>query len=244
MMRMLRLRHGVVLSLLLLASWTVDTSGGSLKGSRDSMMLQNRMAHRHDYTFLRNPSHVHKFAKLGYIEKVEPNRDFELYQVSFPYARPALKLFIERLARQYRRATGEKLVVTSLTRPHSHQPHNSSSLSVHPTGMAVDLRISRNRSARRWLEKVLLDLEKEGVLEATKERRPPHYHVAVFPNQYESYVRALESRKARRSVTHKVARGDTLWELARRYDTSVGAIKRLNDLRSGDIRVGQVLRVR
>ena len=43
---------------------------------------------------------------------------------------------------------------------------------------------------------------------------------------------------------HTVRRGDTLFSLARRYDTTVGAILALNDLRSTDIRVGQRLRVR
>jgi membrane-bound lytic murein transglycosylase D len=42
---------------------------------------------------------------------------------------------------------------------------------------------------------------------------------------------------------HTVRPGDTLGAIARRYRTSVDAIKRLNGLRSNLIRVGQVLRV-
>ncbi len=42
---------------------------------------------------------------------------------------------------------------------------------------------------------------------------------------------------------HTVRQGDTLGAIARRYRTSVDAIKRLNGLRSNLIRVGQVLRV-
>jgi len=42
---------------------------------------------------------------------------------------------------------------------------------------------------------------------------------------------------------HTVRSGDTLGAIARRYRTSVDAIKRLNGLRSNLIRVGQVLRV-
>jgi membrane-bound lytic murein transglycosylase D len=42
---------------------------------------------------------------------------------------------------------------------------------------------------------------------------------------------------------HTVRRGDTLGAIARRYRTSVDAIKRLNGLRGNLIRVGQVLRV-
>ena len=31
----------------------------------------------------------------------------------------------------------------------------------------------------------------EGVIEATEERRPPHFHVAVFPDQYTRYVSSI-----------------------------------------------------
>lgn len=247
MKRKPHLLRGVGLSLFVLAVGVLSPDLGrsaSLQGSRDSMMKQNRIAREHDYTFLRNGADVQKFAANKLLVKLSGDRNYELAGVSYPYARPALKLFIERLSKQYREATGERLVVTSLTRPLSQQPRNASDLSVHPTGMAVDVRISSNRAARRWLEGVLLDLERKGVLEATKERRPPHYHVALFPEQYEEYVGNLQKPEAPRSVTHRVAGGDTLWGIAQRYETSVTAIKRLNDLASAEIRVGQVLRIR
>ena len=85
-------------------------------------------------------------------------------------------------------ATGERLVITSLTRPLSRQPENASALSVHPAGMAVDLRIPASKWNRAWLEQTLLSLEDKAVLDVTREHHPPHYHVAVFPVQYEQYV--------------------------------------------------------
>ena len=88
----------------------------------------------------------------------------------------------------YRRASHERLVVTSLTWPNSGQPSYASDRSVHPTGMAVDLRRPGGRR-RAWLESVLLYLEASGVIEATYERRLPHYHVAVFPSLYAAYVK-------------------------------------------------------
>src|SRR5690606_40092741 len=91
----------------------------------------------------------------------------------------------------YQAACGEKLVVTSLVRPTTRQPRNAADRSVHPTGMAMDLRRSNKASCRRWLERVLLQLEARGVLEATRENRPPHYHVALFPRPYVQYVAAL-----------------------------------------------------
>jgi N-acetylmuramoyl-L-alanine amidase len=44
-----------------------------------------------------------------------------------------------------------------------------------------------------------------------------------------------------RQRTHKVQRGDTLWDIARVYDTSVVAIRELNHLKTSSLRVGQDL---
>lgn len=171
--------------------------GQTLRGSKTTMIRQNRVAQDHDYTFLRNDAHVRKFVSLDLLEPVRGNANYELASVSYPYARPALKLFIERLAAQYRSACGEKLVVTSLTRPLDEQPRNASDLSVHPTGMAVDLRVSNRSKCRSWLEGTLLSLEKTGVLDAIRERRPPHYHVALYPTQYVAYVQRMTGNSAR-----------------------------------------------
>jgi hypothetical protein len=157
-----------------------------------SLRRQHRVAKRNDFTFLRTAADVREFVRKERLVKVVSARDFAVKStVSFPYARPAVKLFIGRLSAQYRAATGDRLVVTSLTRPISRQPGNASELSVHPAGMAVDLRIPATAAARRWLERTLLSLEDKAVLDVTRERHPPHYHIAVFPRAYEQYVERL-----------------------------------------------------
>src|SRR5690606_16764776 len=150
----------------------------TLKGSHATMSRQFSIAKQHDFTFLRTKADVNRFIRLGLLVRLDGNEDYSLAQVSHPYARPAVRTFVERLANQYRNACGEKLVVTSLTRPLNGQPRNASDLSVHPAGMAVDLRLSRKASCRRWLENTLLSLERRGVLDVTRERYPAHYHVA------------------------------------------------------------------
>lgn len=45
------------------------------------------------------------------------------------------------------------------------------------------------------------------------------------------------------SLFHKVRKGDSLWSIARQYKTSIGAIKRINKLRSNNVYPGQVLRL-
>jgi hypothetical protein len=174
---------------LLVAALALPAGAQSLSGSAASIARQAEIARQHDFTLLKDPAHIARFARLGLLVPLRDNADYQLSGVSFPFARPETRTFVERLSSQYRSACGEKLAVTSLTRPLSGQPPNASPLSVHPAGMAIDLRVSRDAACRRWMERVLLDLEKKGVIEATLERRPLHYHVAVFPRQYEAYIR-------------------------------------------------------
>ena len=176
----------LILTLIMPAASAV---AGELRGSRAALAKAHRIARKNDYTFLRNAAQVREFIKEERLQRIVNSQNVSVKSnVQFPYARPAVRVFVERLGAQYRSATGEKLVVTSLTRPISRQPGNASEMSVHPTGMAVDLRVPSSAADRKWLERTLLALEDEMVLDVTKERRPAHYHVAVFPRQYEKYV--------------------------------------------------------
>ncbi len=234
----------------------------------DAMRAQNREAEVHDFTFMEAPSQVYRFRDQGLLVHLPGNANYQLDdEVSFPYARPEVRTFVERLSSQYRSACGETLVVTSLTRPRNRQPRNASPLSVHPTGMAVDLRRSTSRACRGWLEDVLLHLEGQGSLNATYERRPPHYHIAVYPRQYARYVARLAAERilveepdevampsqdeVRVSeqvmlpgvVRYEVRSGDSLWAIARAHGTTVDRLKSANNLRGSRIYAGQLLEV-
>jgi hypothetical protein len=235
-------------SLALLAT---GLAAQSLRGSPASLDRQNRIARQNDFTYMETGKRVLFFAEQGWLVRVRSNRDFVLHAVSFPYTRPDVALFVERLAAQYRGACGEQLVVTSLTRPTTRQPRNASERSVHPTGMAVDLRYSHSRACRGWLEGVLLELEGAGVLEATREHYPAHYHVAVFPRQYHTYVASIQERTATRVAQatpidrsrYKVRSGDSLWTIARTHGLSVEELRAMNNIRGSRIYAGQILEV-
>ena len=221
-------------------------SAQTLQGSRTSMDRQVRAAQQHDFTFIDTPERVRFFVDQDWLVRIDSSRDFVVKNdVRYPYARPEVQLFAERLGRQYRRACGEQLVVTSLTRPTTHQPRNASDRSVHPTGMALDLRYSWNRSCREWLQGVLSSLERQGVLEATLERNPRHYHVALFPEPYANYVASLTARGVGgpESLEYRVRRGDSLWTIARAHGTSVDELRDINGIRGNRIYVGQVIDV-
>ena len=111
--------------------------------------------------------------------------------------------------------------------------------------MALDLRRPSGR-CRQWLEATLLSLEARGVLEATAERRPPHYHVALFPDPYVEYVNRMTQTAETAPSTpriHIVEAGDTLWGIARRHGASPRTIRQTNGLTSSRIYPGQELRI-
>lgn len=225
-----------VLSLL-----STTANSQSLRVSAASMDLQNLQASQHGFTFVRNSDQLYELVNAGTLVGIQGNENFMLKEVSFAYARPEVSDFIQRLSEGYRKACGEQLVVTSLTRPKNRQPRNASRRSVHPTGMAMDLRRSWDRNCRSWLELTLLTLEANKVLDAMLESSPPHFHIALFPSQYRH--RGIEILEKGEQTHYEVARGDTLWKIAKRYQTDVFSVKQINGLRSSRIYVGQVLRL-
>ena len=235
---------------LLIAVLATPAWGQSLRGSRASVDRQNREARQHDFTFLRRPAQLERFVDDGLLVPLESDEHYRLHDVSFNVARPEVKLFVERLSAQYLAACDERLVVTSLTRPASRQPANASRRSVHPTGMAVDLRTPGTVACRRWLASTLLALERKRVLDATLERSPLHFHVAVFPDEYLAYVAAVTGHTestllaaVQGPTRHTVRRSETLWEIADRYGTTPARIRAANGLKSNVIRPGQTLEI-
>jgi hypothetical protein len=168
----------------------------ALRGSPSSMHHQHAVAVEEDYSFLRTAKDVSKLVEKGGLVRVANGQNHALSKVSFPYARPEVKSFIEHFAAEYRAETGNRLVVTSLTRPEALQPRNAHRLSVHPAGMAVDFRVPADKDDRAFLERRLLAMEKRELLDVTRERSPAHYHVAVFGEAWQPYAARLDSLAA------------------------------------------------
>ena len=225
----------------------------SLRGSPSSVDRMYQQAKSHDLRFFSSASAIRTAHENNELVRLSGNSDYRLVDVSYPYVLPETYTFVVRLASQYRAACGEQLVVTSATRPTSMRLLNSVDRSVHPTGMAVDLRKPQNSRCLRWLRNTLLSLEAAGLLEAVEERNPPHFHVAIFPRQYIQYVQArtggrqpvtlatVASSPSTSTKTYQVRRGDSLWTIARRNNTTVDEIREANNLRSTRILAGQTL---
>lgn len=206
------------------------------------------------YSRARTTEDVYEAVRNGALVRLSGNQDYEIKPtVSLPFARPELGRFIAGLGAEYRAACGDRLVVTSLVRPRDRQPRNAHPHSTHQLGLAMDLRQSWKRSCRDWLETTLLSLERQGTLEASRERNPPHYHVVLFGDPYFDRVEAAPSAPPRLAVAtagedraeagHLVQRGDTLWRIADRYRVDLESLRAVNGLRGNTIRPGQVLRL-
>jgi LysM repeat protein len=239
----------LLLSKLLLAllCGAVVAQAQSLKGSPGSINRQYQAALSYGLAFVDTGRSVGRYVEPGHLVRVNPGRHLELHQVSYPYGVPATKLFLTRLSSQYHSACGQKLTVTSLLRPKNRQPANSVAKSVHPTGMAIDLRVPKTHKCRSWLERVLLSLEREGVLDVTRERRPPHYHVALFVKNYEKRL-GIQPTSTQFAYlgpggSYKVQRGDTLSEIAKLNGVSVASLRAANGLSGNRIYAGQKLRL-
>jgi hypothetical protein len=175
-----------------LASPTATAAAQTLRGSAASVDLMYTSAHTHDLAFLKTQADVYAAEKSGALEVISVTDDLKLDKVAYPFVLPNTHRFADSLAAKYHAACGERLEVTSGVRPIDEQPRNASPKSVHPTGMAVDFHKPTGKCLA-WLRKSLLDLEERHVIEATEERHPPHFHVAVLSQLREPPIRLATS---------------------------------------------------
>ncbi len=176
-----RLAAALVLPLLLVVPAAHPAHAQSLRGSPAKVERAYRFAQSRGIAFTPTRSAVTNGVRDGAYVPLRPSGSMRLKGVALPYVRPATRSFVVALASRYRAACKAPLVVTSAIRPTAAQRllRNGVEKSVHPTGMAVDLRAPVG-SCRLWLRRELLAASRRGVVDATEERRPAHFHVTVF----------------------------------------------------------------
>lgn len=191
--------------------FAASASAQTLRGSPASVDLMYMSAHEKDLAFLHSSADIYKSALAGDLRLISINSNLTLDRVHYPFVLPYTRSFVDSLAAAYHAACGERLVVTSGSRPVDKQPRNASPKSVHPTGMAVDFRRPRSAACLEWLRASLLGLENRRVIEATEERHPPHFHVAVLqeaPMTPQVIASVNPKTTPRPATTVAVAHGD------------------------------------
>lgn len=240
---MSRLRVAVP-ALLLIVSGGELASGQSLRGSRSSVNRSYNRAVRNDLEFMKTSTGVYEAVKRGGLVTIGITGDLLIDRVEYPFVLATTREVVYAFAGRYHASCGERLMVTSAVRPRVEQPRNASRKSVHPTGMAVDFRRPGGRCLT-FMRKELIALEKQGVVEATEERHPVHFHVVALqlalapPAVGGAATKTAEDQAA----TYAVRPGDSLSEIAKRFGTSVAKLKSLNNLRGSTLQPGQKLRV-
>jgi hypothetical protein len=152
-----------------------------LRGSQESVQRMWDFATVNGLAFYQTPRDIDRAVAEGKLVSLEGDGSYEITRsVRFAYATREAKQFVAAFAPQYLAACGTPLVVTSAARPTTRQPRNSNPYSIHPTGSALDLRRPPAGPCQTWLRKALSELEQQGYVEATEERRPVHLHVAVL----------------------------------------------------------------
>ncbi|HEU4798529.1 MAG TPA: DUF5715 family protein, partial [bacterium] len=183
----------VAVALLLALAVPQQAHAQSLRGSLASISRMYRQALRERLPFYETSAGVQNAVRKGRLVRLRRTSGVTYEKVRWPYVQGETRVFAERLGLQYRAACGERLVITSAVRPATRQPSNATRRSVHPTGMAIDLRKPKG-ACLRWLRSTLIELERDGVIEATEEYGPPHFHVALFPTPYENYLAGRNGR--------------------------------------------------
>jgi LysM repeat protein len=232
----------------------------ALRGSKASVEKMYDFAQRYRYPFYLTPTTLDEAIAKGKLVPLTGDENYELTRgVGFSYATVEARDFVMQFAPQYLAACGVPLTVTSAARPTSRQPRNANPHSVHPTGIAVDIRRPYPGPCLTWVRNALAQLEARGFVEATEEHHPVHLHIAVLrapgarftlpdltngvrvarqPSTPGTTVIATANGDVSlaaatndwaRTRTYLVRDGDTLWDVAQKTGVSVTALARVNN---------------
>ena len=250
-----------------------NTRPDALRGSKESVEKMYDFAQRYRYPFYLTPTNIDSAIAHGRLVELTGDSTYELTRgVQENYATREAKQFVTMFAPQYLYACGTPLMVTSAARALSRQPRNANPHSVHPAGIAVDLRRPPAGPCLNWVRGALTQLEARGIIEATEERHPVHLHIAVLeapgarfvlPNLVQGMVAAARvpvvpappasvvsvangevGLPVRRVRSYVVRQGDTLYDIANRTGVSVKALTAENGRAvAGTLKPGTTLKL-
>ena len=184
----------------------------SLRGTRQSQILQNERADRDHLSRMTDEQTLKRFKRLELVVAVPAKtRDYYLHSIpaQYHYLRPWSKLFLDRLSSQFRRRFGRPLRITSLIRTSGYQNQLSrrngnaaaavgKKRSSHLTGASLDIsKKGMTAAQQRWVRNVLASIKAKGYLFAVEEFYQPNFHVMVHRN-YPEYVAILQARRKKR----------------------------------------------
>lgn len=152
----------------------VSLVGGEVSSSQQQLGY----AQEQQLPFMGTEAEYQTRISSGYFVRLES--PFMEVHARRPYALPSTVVFVAELAREYYAAGCGLLVVKDALRLTSERPSNGSLYSVHPAGMAVDIRTKYiPTECADWLRAYTSQKEAEGKVDGTQEWKPEHLHVVV-----------------------------------------------------------------
>lgn len=168
----------------------VSLVGGEITSSQ----MQYDWATEQGLRFVRTSAMYNEAVQTGYFVRLSHPRLRVLARR--PHVLTSTARFVYTTADAYHAAGCGRLTVTGAGRLTSERPRNGSVHSVHPAGMAVDLRVNGiGERCEAWLTTYLTEKEAAGEIDATREYKPPHFHVVVPEVEYSDRVYLTASYK-------------------------------------------------
>jgi hypothetical protein len=172
-----------------------------LHGSHDSLVRQNEEIDRLGLPRIADDQQLQQLEQEHVLVPIRESHILTIHPDLAPqnrYCKSWTRDFLHDLAEAHYRQFHTPIQVNSAVRTvaqqarlrrynHNAAPTTGDTESSHVAGLTVDVsRRGMGRGERKWMEKYLLNLKGQGLIETAEERREPVFHIMVA-KQYESW---------------------------------------------------------
>jgi hypothetical protein len=180
-----------------------------LHGSHDSLVRQNEEIDRLGLPRIADDQQLQNLKQHHLLVPIRESRMLSIHPQLAPenrYCKSWTRDFLNDLAAAHFRQFHTPIQVNSAVRTEAQQerlrrynhnaaPASGDTESSHVAGLTVDVsRRGMGRSERKWMEKYLLGLKQQGLIETAEERREPVFHIMVAKRYADWRVAHLEHK--------------------------------------------------
>jgi hypothetical protein len=182
-----------------------------LHGSHDSLVRQNEEIDRLGLPRIADDQQLEQMEREHMLVPIRESHILTIHPDLAPqnrYCKSWTRDFLHDLAEAHYQKFHTPIQVNSAVRTvaqqkrlrrynHNAAPTSGDTESSHVAGLTVDVsRRGMGRSERKWMEKYLLNLKEQGLIETAEERREPVFHIMVAKRYDEWRLAHLEHRPA------------------------------------------------
>lgn len=194
-----------------------------LHGSHDSLVRQNEEIDRLGLPRIADEQQLEELEQQHTLVPIRESRILSVHPELQPenrYCQTWTRDFLQDVAAAHYREFHTPIQVNSAVRTveqqerlrrynHNAAPASGDTESSHVAGLTVDIsRRGMGRGERKWMEKYLLNLKQEGLIETAEERREPVFHIMVA-KRYEEWRNAHLEPKTVEAAAQSVEEQET-----------------------------------